>query len=113
MRMATPSPSLAPSTNISCVTSWPPRRRGVIIGPQHPGAVWAMMVPPFSTGPSIGAAVKQCIGEAIDDNAALWRAGICVLRAHVVLPIRFLAGDQDVQAPPFSIIIISRSERWS
>jgi hypothetical protein len=26
----------------------------VIIGPQQPGAVLAMIVPPFSTGPSIG-----------------------------------------------------------
>ena len=55
MRIATASPGSAPSTWTGWVTSWPPRRRGVIIGPQQPGAVLAMMVPPFSTGPSIGA----------------------------------------------------------
>src|SRR5690606_34517433 len=54
MRMATPSPISAPTTRPGCVTSWPPRRLGVIIGPQQPGAVFAIMVPPFSTGPSIG-----------------------------------------------------------
>jgi hypothetical protein len=33
----------------------------VIIGPQQPGAVLAMMVPPFSTGPSIGAAGSRTL----------------------------------------------------
>jgi len=54
MRMMTPSPGSAPTISTGWVTSWPPRSRGVIIGPQQPGAVLAMIVPPFSTGPSIG-----------------------------------------------------------
>ena len=61
MRMAIPSPTSAPLTRTGVVTSWPPRRRGVIIGPQQPGAVFAMMVPPFSTGPSMGAAGSRTL----------------------------------------------------
>lgn len=55
MRMTIPPPTSAPSTKMGCVTWWPPCRLGVIIGPQQLGAVLAMMVPPVSTGPSIGA----------------------------------------------------------
>ena len=55
IRMATASPTSAPCTKTGVVTSCPPRRLGVIIGPQQPGAVLAMIVPPFSIGPSMGA----------------------------------------------------------
>src|SRR5690606_37684855 len=50
-----------PLTWTGVVTSCPPRRRGVIIGPQQPGAVLAMIVPPFSTGPSIGASGSRVL----------------------------------------------------
>jgi hypothetical protein len=53
MRMTTASPGAAPATATGRATSWPPRIRGVIIGPQHPGAVLTTMWPPSSTGPSI------------------------------------------------------------
>ena len=53
MRMAIASPTSAPATATGRVTSWPPRIAGVIIGPQHPGAVLATMWPPSRTGPSI------------------------------------------------------------
>src|SRR5580692_9480672 len=56
MRRTTASPGIAPSTNTGRVTSCPPRIRGVIIGPQHPGAVFPTIVPPDVTGPSIGLA---------------------------------------------------------
>lgn len=54
MRIAIESPICAPLTNTGCVTSCPPRKRGVIMGPQHPGAVLALIVPPSANGPSIG-----------------------------------------------------------
>ena len=37
-----------------CVTSWPPSKAGVIIGPQQPGGVPVIRVPPSASGPSIG-----------------------------------------------------------
>ena len=52
IRIAIASPTSAPSTATGSVTSWPPLMAGVIIGPQHPGAVLAMMCPPSRTGPS-------------------------------------------------------------
>src|SRR5262249_62307653 len=36
MKRAMPSPTSAPSTCTGAVTSWPPWKVGVIIGPQHP-----------------------------------------------------------------------------
>ena len=56
MRIAIESPTVAPSTRTGCVTSCPPRKRGVIIGPQQPGAVLATIVPPSASGPSMGSA---------------------------------------------------------
>ena len=52
-RIAIASPGSAPATATGRATSWPPRSRGVIIGPQQPGAVLTTMWPPSSTGPSI------------------------------------------------------------
>src|ERR1700730_13022515 len=52
--MTTASPGSAPAINTGRVTSCPPRIRGVIIGPQHPGAVFPTIVPPSINGPSIG-----------------------------------------------------------
>ena len=43
IRMTIASPTSAPSTATGSVTSWPPLMAGVIIGPQHPGAVFATM----------------------------------------------------------------------
>src|SRR5260370_648398 len=56
MRIAMASPTSAPATATGRVTSWPPRIAGVIIGPQHPGAVFATICLPSLTGPSIGSA---------------------------------------------------------
>ena len=53
MWIAIASPTSAPSTSTGSVTSWPPLIAGVIMGPQHPGAVLATMCPPSRTGPSI------------------------------------------------------------
>jgi hypothetical protein len=53
MKMATASPTSARSTATGSVTSCPPLIAGVIIGPQHPGAVLATMCPASRTGPSI------------------------------------------------------------
>src|SRR3712207_2813031 len=54
IRIAIASPTSAPSTATGAVTSWPPRKFGVIIGPQQPGAVSAIITPPSATGPCIG-----------------------------------------------------------
>ena len=54
IRIAMASPTSAPSTATGIVTSCPPRRHGVSIGPQQPGAVFATILPPSRTGPSIG-----------------------------------------------------------
>jgi hypothetical protein len=54
MRIAMASPGTAPATATGLVTSCPPLKEGVIIGPQHPGAVSAVIVPPLATGPTMG-----------------------------------------------------------
>ena len=55
IRMTIASPTSAPSTATGSVTSWPPLMAGVIIGPQHPGAVLATMCPPSRTVPTTSA----------------------------------------------------------
>ncbi|MNF98682.1 hypothetical protein D3C84_815530 [compost metagenome] len=52
--IATASPICAPAMATGCVTSWPPSKAGVIIGPQQPGGVPVISVPPSASGPSIG-----------------------------------------------------------
>src|SRR3712207_4092221 len=54
MRIATASPTSAPSTATGRQTSCPPRIDGVIIGHQQPGVEFQTMWPPSRTGPSIG-----------------------------------------------------------
>src|SRR5579871_6149849 len=53
--IAIASPICAPSTLTGSVTSCPPLMAGVIIGPQHPGAVFATMYPPSRTVPRTSA----------------------------------------------------------
>src|SRR5579884_3651215 len=49
MVMAIASPTCAPSTATGRVTSCPPRKSGVIIGPQQPGGTTQRMRPPSLT----------------------------------------------------------------
>ena len=58
------------------------QRRGVIIGPQHPGAVLAMIVPPFSTGPSMGAAGSRTL--LVNSDTTTLRRGPVVLPSGMI-----------------------------
>ena len=46
-RSVASSPTSAPATSTGTVTSWPPLREGVIMGPQQPGALLAITCPPL------------------------------------------------------------------
>ena len=59
IRMAMASPTSAPSTATGTVTSCPPFSSGVIMGPQHPGAVFATMNPPSLTGTATPVALPE------------------------------------------------------
>src|SRR4051812_31156806 len=66
MRMASASPTSAPSTATGSVTSCPPLMAGVIIGPQQPGRCWRRCAAVAHGADDLRAGADDAVAEAVD-----------------------------------------------
>src|SRR5258708_10004886 len=84
IRRTTAAAGIVPPQTPGRLTSCPPRILGVIIGPQHPGAVFPTIVPPDVTGPSIGLLGSK-IPSVSSETMTVRRASVLVSVMLVLL----------------------------